>query len=50
MAVELKSHQGDQDGRGGTCAALADAGLLGVVIASGVGAFGADEQGCSACS
>ena len=39
-----------KDGRGGTCAALADAGLLGVVIASGVGAFGADEQGCSACS
>lgn len=39
-----------KDGRGGRCAAQADAGLLGTVTASRVGAFGADEQGCSACS
>lgn len=37
-------------GRGGRCAVQADAGLLGTVTASRVRAFGADEQGCSACS
>lgn len=50
LGEEGRAGPQSKDGRGGKCAAQADAGLLGFVTASGVGVFGADEQRCSACS